>query len=117
MKLHSRQLLLQQSVSSFGLACMQAMENSSVNSWADGNLILNRLDSFWIKVERAKISIAEAEERWNALNFSSVEFPDVTKNVGDKLLAEIKQHSLTAAEINVVLTSARSSDAKYQLRE
>lgn len=116
MQLHKRQMLLLQANSSFGLAWIKALDAGKVETHEDANFVSSQIDAFWINASRKNLPIAAAVDAWNQLDTSSIEFGQIVRAAGDKLLKLIQENELTHGEINSILTSARSSDAKYQLR-
>lgn len=57
-----------------------------------------------------------AIEAWRQLDTTSLDLGDAVRVAGTRLAEIIAENELTHAEVNSILTSSRSSDAKYQLR-
>ena len=116
MQLHSRHGQLSQANHDFVMATMRALEHGKVKTYDDGNYIWSQIDAFWINASRKNLPMASAIAAWEAFDTSNIDFGAVVKAIGDKFVVSIKANALTYGEINSVLTSSRSSDAKYQLR-
>lgn len=116
MQLHKRQMILQKASSSFGLAWVKALDAGKVETYEDANYVSSQIDAFWINAARKNLPLPSAIEAWNQLDASTIDLGQTVKSAGDKLATIIQEDKLTYGEINSILTAARSSDAKYQLR-
>lgn len=116
MQLHSRHGSLSAASHAFALSCMHELDSGKVQTYEDGNYICSQIDAFWINASRKNLPMESAIAAWEAFDTSNIDFGAVVKAIGDKFVVSIKANALTYGEINSVLTSSRSSDAKYQLR-
>lgn len=114
MKVQQRHKALQIATTKFGWVWEEFVGGQDV-TYQDCSFVLNVVDLFWIKAAISEISVEQAIDNWAAAPAPTKELEQIFNFVRERLIESIKLHSLTYAEINMVIANTRYLDAKLEL--
>lgn len=116
MKMHPRVIPVQSASATFGMNWARSLERLSLRTYADGYLVWNQIDRFWIDSSRQQLSPAEVCAAWTNTDFSTFDHAQAVQEIGSMLVGLVQEHDLTYGEISSVLLDVRTTDAKYHIR-
>lgn len=116
MRIHKREMIVNKAEAKFGLDASNHFIAVGVVKYADVYFVLNEIERYWIAAARRELSVAEAATEWP--NYSLPEDPlsSSLQTLGDMFAASVAGNQLTYGEIARILSTLRSSEAKYHIR-
>jgi hypothetical protein len=94
----------------------RSLEHLSITTYADGYLVWNQIDRFWIDSYRQMLTPDDACAAWEKTDFSTFDHAQAVQEIGSILVGLVREHDLTYGEISSILLDVRTSDAKYHIR-
>lgn len=116
MRIHKREMIVNKAEAKFGLDASNHFIAVGVVEYADVYFVLNEIERYWIAAARRELSAAEAATEWPNYSIPEDSLSSSLQTLGDMFAASVAGNHLTYGEIARILSTLRSSEAKYHIR-
>src|SRR5690349_1976790 len=116
MKIHKREMIVNKAEAKFGLDASSHFIEISEMEYADVYFVFNEIERYWIAAARRGLSETQAATEWPTYSLPEDTLTSSLKMLGDVFATSVAENQLTYGEIARILSTLRSSKAKYHIR-
>lgn len=116
MRIHKREMIVNKAEAKFGVDASKHFIAIGVVEYADAYFVFNEIERYWIAAARRELSEVEAATEWPNYSLPEDPFSSSLQALGDMFAASVAENQLTYGEIARILSTVRSSKAKYHIR-
>ncbi|WP_315922403.1 hypothetical protein [Mesorhizobium sp. SP-1A] len=116
MKIHKREMIVNKAEAKFGLDSSSHFIEIGEMEYADVYFVFNEIERYWIAAARRGLSETQAATEWPTYSLPEDPLTSSLKMLGDVFATSVAENQLTYGEIARILSTLRSSKAKYHIR-